>query len=80
MTGECPFRDSGGGVPPPSPSLPAGEWGPDEGSPPPLGGGRANAQTLGIRPSDLPPKAWLQVILKEGLQFKVTVPSLPPES
>lgn len=81
MTGECPFRDSGGGVPPPPvPLSQQGSGAQMKAAPPPLGGGRANAQTLGIRPSDLPPKAWLQVILKEGLQFKVTVPSLPPES
>lgn len=84
MTGECPFRDSGGGgggggMPPPSPSLPAGEWGPDEGTPP-IAGGRASTQTLGTLPSGLPPEAWLQVILEEGLQFKVTVPFHPPES
>lgn len=80
MTGECPFRDSGGGVPPPPVPLSQQGSGAQMKAAPPLGGGRANAQTLGIRPSDLPPKAWLQVILKEGLQFKVTVPSLPPES
>lgn len=84
MTGECPFRDSGGGgggggMPPPVPLSQQGS-GAQMKAPPPIAGGRASAQTLGTLPSGLPPEAWLQVILEEGLQFKVTVPFHPPES
>lgn len=48
MTGECPFRDSHC-LASPGPSLPAGKWGPDEGSPPE--GRGAGGQTLGTLPS-----------------------------